>query len=73
MNFQICPLTVRINGQNNGIGCGMNIFEIYGCVAKNVETFGGRTKLTPNNIILLFGERSTSSNDYLCIHLLIGL
>ena len=46
MNFQIYPLTVRINGQNNGIRCGVNIFKTYGCVAKNVETFGGSTKLT---------------------------
>ena len=48
MNFQICPLTVRINGQINGIGCGVSIFETYGCVAKNVETVGCRTKLTLN-------------------------
>lgn len=46
MNFQIYPLTVRINGQINGIGCGVSIFETYGCVVKYVETVGCRTKLS---------------------------
>ena len=46
MNFQIYPLTIRINGQNNIFGCGVSIVETFGDVMKNVETFGGRTKLT---------------------------
>ena len=45
MNFQICPLTVRINGQINGFGCGLGIVETLGCVVEYVETFGGRAEL----------------------------
>ena len=51
MNFQIYPLTVRINGQNNGFRCGVSIVETFGDAVKNVETFGGRTKLTQSTII----------------------
>ena len=46
MNFQIYPLTVRINGQINGFGCGLSIIETFECAVEYVETFGGRTELT---------------------------
>ena len=46
MNFQIYPLTVRINGQINRFGCGLSIIETFGCAVEYVETFGGRTELT---------------------------
>ena len=46
MNFQIYPLTVRINGQINGFGCKLGIVETFGCTVEYVETFGGRVELT---------------------------
>ena len=48
MNFQIYPLTVRINGQINGCGCRLNIIKIFRCTVEYVKTFRGRTKLTLN-------------------------
>ena len=48
MNFQIYPLTVRINGQINGFECGLSIIETFGCAVEYVETFGGMTELTLN-------------------------
>ena len=46
MNFQIYPLTIIINGQNNGFGCGVDIVKIFRDAVENIGTFGGRTKLT---------------------------
>lgn len=46
MNFQIYPLTLRINGQINGFKCGVKIIEIFRGAMKNFKTFGDRTKLT---------------------------
>ena len=45
MNFQIYPLTVRINGQINGFGCEMIIVETFGAV-KNIETYESMAELT---------------------------
>ena len=46
MNFQIYPLTVRINGQINGFGYELSIIETFGYAIKYVETFGGISELT---------------------------
>ena len=66
MNFQICRLTVRINGQNNIFGCGVSIVETFGDAVKNVETFGGRTELTHFFLSLmgLFTILSSPTNLY---------
>ena len=39
MNFQIYPLTVRINGQINRFGCELNIVETFRCAVEYVETW----------------------------------
>ena len=46
MNFQIYPLTVRINSQINEFGCGVKIIETFGGTVENVETYGDRAELT---------------------------
>ena len=40
MNFQICPLTVKINGQINGFGCGVEIIETFGARWKILRHLG---------------------------------
>ena len=46
MNFQIYPLTVRINDQINEFRCELSIIEIFKNAVEYIETFGGTTELT---------------------------
>ena len=46
MNFQIFPLTVKINCQINGFGYMVEIVETFGDAVENVKTSGERVELT---------------------------
>lgn len=46
MNFQIYPLTVRINRQINRFECMVEIVKTFGGMVKNIKTFGNKAELT---------------------------
>lgn len=46
MNFQICPLTVRINSQINRFKCVVEIVKTFGGEVKNITTSWSRAELT---------------------------
>lgn len=70
MNFQIYPLTVRLNGQISGFGCGVKIVETFEGAVENIEIFGGRAELTllvKINALVIISYSLPSLQIFLCI------